>query len=451
MPGIPKIVLERLKAKSAAAVPSGVPARPPSFQGAEHPDANLLAAFVEKTLTAQERTEVLDHLAQCAACREVVAVTVPAEVEEAQPARIAARRGWSAWPILRWGALAAALGVVAIIVVVHEYPSRRQAAVSTGIRPAAVPGEGRSEPQISANLPPAQPSPEATRAKAEAESRESAREMAKLEMGAAHSVGRNVATQPASAETKQQVTLMAAARPPTAEAENVPITGRETSTSGGAVGVGAMPAAPSPAKPAFRVSAAQVGGPQAEARGVPPAGGAAATVKTESATAASDLNTDQALGVSRKATATTSRAAARLKGGPPAGEFAPTAMAARGESKDKLGPAAALWTISASGKVERSEDGAKSWQEVPVDNAVTFRVVTASGTEVWAGGSGGALYHSRDGGANWQRVKLESGGSAISQAVVGIRVRDPQHLTVTTASGEQWVSEDGGQHWQRAQ
>jgi hypothetical protein len=451
MPGIPKIVLERLRAKSAAS--SGAPPGLPSFQGAEHPDANLLAAFAEKTLSARERGEVLAHLAQCAACREVVTLTVPEEVEEAEPARVAARRGWNVWPALRWGALVAALGVVAIVVVVHEYPSRRQAAVSTGIRPAAVPAEGKAVPQTSAKLPPVEPSAEVAAAKSQAEERESRDEMAKLEMGATRSRGRNVASQPASAETKQHVTLMAAARPPAAaEAENAPPVpaDRETSTSGGTVAAGALPVARPPAEPAFRVSAAHKGEPLAETRGAAPAGGAVAAVKTESATAASDLNTDQALGVSRKAiTAKTAQANARLKGGPPAGEFAPMAMATRGESMSKLGPPAALWTISASGKVERSEDGAKTWQEVPIDDAVTFRVVTASGTEVWAGGSGGALFHSSDGGANWQRVKLESGGTAVVQAVVGIRVRDPQHLTVTTASGEQWVSEDGGRHWQR--
>jgi photosystem II stability/assembly factor-like uncharacterized protein len=125
------------------------------------------------------------------------------------------------------------------------------------------------------------------------------------------------------------------------------------------------------------------------------------------------------------------------------------AMAARSESKSKRGPRGALWNISASGKVQRSEDNAKSWEEVQVDDAVTFRVITASGGEVWAGGSGGTLYHSSDGGVNWQRVNLESGGSSVTEAIVGIRVRDPEHLTVTTASGEQWVTEDGGQHWQR--
>jgi photosystem II stability/assembly factor-like uncharacterized protein len=127
------------------------------------------------------------------------------------------------------------------------------------------------------------------------------------------------------------------------------------------------------------------------------------------------------------------------------------AMAARTESKSALGLPAALWSISASGKVQRSQDGAKTWEEVPVADGVTFRVITASAGEVWVGGPGGALYHSSDGGVGWQRVNLESGGISVTEAIVGIRVRDPQHLTVTTAAGEHWVTEDGGQHWRREQ
>jgi photosystem II stability/assembly factor-like uncharacterized protein len=118
------------------------------------------------------------------------------------------------------------------------------------------------------------------------------------------------------------------------------------------------------------------------------------------------------------------------------------------------GPAAqpaALWSISPSGKVLRSYDGGKIWKEVRVDDSVTFRVVQAIGREVWAGGSAGALYHSSDGGATWTRVNLSSGGSPTTESIVVINssTRDLQHITVVTVSGEQWTTEDGGQHWQR--
>jgi photosystem II stability/assembly factor-like uncharacterized protein len=125
--------------------------------------------------------------------------------------------------------------------------------------------------------------------------------------------------------------------------------------------------------------------------------------------------------------------------------------ALRAELESAMAPPAALWSISGSGKVQRSNGGGKTWEEVRVDDRVTFRVIQALGREVWAGGSGGALYHSSDGGAIWTRVNLSSGGSPTTEAIVLIvsSLHDPQHVTVRTASGEQWDTEDGGQHWQR--
>jgi photosystem II stability/assembly factor-like uncharacterized protein len=112
---------------------------------------------------------------------------------------------------------------------------------------------------------------------------------------------------------------------------------------------------------------------------------------------------------------------------------------------------AALWTISPDGKVRRSDDGGKTWEEVRVDDRVTFRVIQAMGKEVWAGGSGGALYHSSDSGATWKLVNLISEGSPTTETIVLINSpsHDAQHVTVKSASGEQWTTEDGGQHWER--
>ena len=42
-----------------------------------HPDADQLNAFVEQALPAHEREQTLAHLAECAACRQVVALSLP--------------------------------------------------------------------------------------------------------------------------------------------------------------------------------------------------------------------------------------------------------------------------------------------------------------------------------------------------------------------------------------
>ena len=61
MAELPKIVKSRLVQQRSA-------------DHAEHPDANLLAAFAEQTLLERERASISAHLAQCADCRESLAL-----------------------------------------------------------------------------------------------------------------------------------------------------------------------------------------------------------------------------------------------------------------------------------------------------------------------------------------------------------------------------------------
>ena len=62
MEQLPKIVQQRLRA----------PAKP-----GIHPDPDLLAAFAEKSLNDRERSQVLQHLVECADCREVLSLAMP--------------------------------------------------------------------------------------------------------------------------------------------------------------------------------------------------------------------------------------------------------------------------------------------------------------------------------------------------------------------------------------
>ncbi len=96
MQNVPKIVRDRLRAA------------PPAVN---HPDADLLTAFAERSLTDRERAVVLEHLARCGDCRDIVALSLP-EIESVQTAVRPSPSGWFTWPALRWGFVAA--GVVAI-------------------------------------------------------------------------------------------------------------------------------------------------------------------------------------------------------------------------------------------------------------------------------------------------------------------------------------------------
>ena len=98
MQDVPKIVLERLKATAPVV---------------NHPDADALTAFAEQSLPASERSTVLEHLARCSDCREVIALALPPTEEVTAAATLPVRSGWLTWPVLRWGLVAAAIVIIA--------------------------------------------------------------------------------------------------------------------------------------------------------------------------------------------------------------------------------------------------------------------------------------------------------------------------------------------------
>src|SRR5450755_4375964 len=113
----PKIVVQRLKAAPKPEV---------------HPDPDLLAAFAEKSLGDRERAPLLEHLAQCSECREIVSLAQP-QFELERVAAVAAatmpapvRPSWLRGPIFRWTALAACGAVIAV----GAFTLRRQSLAS---------------------------------------------------------------------------------------------------------------------------------------------------------------------------------------------------------------------------------------------------------------------------------------------------------------------------------
>jgi Photosynthesis system II assembly factor YCF48/Putative zinc-finger len=121
---------------------------------AEHPEPNLLNAFVEQSLSERERLQVLQHLSQCVNCREVVALST-AQLDVAGAVSLApARAGWLAWPGLRWVAAVACIVVVGAAITIHQ---RRESAPDSPMQasvsiPAIV---DKATPPQSADLNPA--------------------------------------------------------------------------------------------------------------------------------------------------------------------------------------------------------------------------------------------------------------------------------------------------------
>ena len=136
MTEIPKIVSQRLQAMSELR---------------DHPDPNLLTAFVERSLKSGDRVRVLEHLSVCSNCREVVSFSAMQPETSTMVSLAPSTSSWLSWPALRWGAAVACVIVVGAAVTLHLKREPQQiAAVVTDRRPA----EARnSEQNISSQLP----------------------------------------------------------------------------------------------------------------------------------------------------------------------------------------------------------------------------------------------------------------------------------------------------------
>jgi hypothetical protein len=130
MTEIPKIVAQRLQAVTRLG---------------DHPDPDLLNAFVERSLVQRERVQILDHLAQCNNCREIVSLTATQPNTADAASVLSSSPTWLSWPVLRWGALVACVVVVGAVVTLHQKQEGRQTAASVAEEKAG-PGPQRPAP-----------------------------------------------------------------------------------------------------------------------------------------------------------------------------------------------------------------------------------------------------------------------------------------------------------------
>jgi hypothetical protein len=481
MQNVPKIVRERLKAATPAV---------------NHPDADVLTAFAERSLPELERAIVLEHLARCGDCRDIVALSLPA-TEAVEAAAIQARGQWFAWPTLRWAFVAAGVVAIASLGVVQlqhrevaqmagkQSVSREAVAVSLEAKnqttslpmvsaPAATEQTKEKKSQVPALV--LKDSGNASRQASAASNQVTRAEEPSLQKppGSRGAVGGVVAGQlsngPKMPEQWQQrqnafgLQANAAPAPP-------PPTAKQTAdayASSNILTTEARQSAQAPsAAPAINTAAEnldahvqeQPSSPQPESDAV---GKAKQPVKVEAQGAASAQETMVA--------ATPRDISAGRNDG----------ANVRNSNQLNTSPSSTFrWIVNSDGGLERSVDRGNSWQGVDVnaqnsassmssklaakaarakdksdtkkEAAATpvFRAVAAMGTEVWAGGSTGALFHSSDGGNHWTRVVPLFAGSTLTGDVVTLEFSDPQHGKITTSTPEVWTTTDAGLTWQK--
>jgi hypothetical protein len=423
MEQLPKIVTQRLQATSKAG---------------PHPDPNLLTALVEKSLAERERVQVLEHIAQCANCRDIVALSLP-EIEMAR-ATAPTKSGWLSWRVLRWGAAAACVVVVGAAVSLHK-----QARMAPGTPRIAAALEQK------AAAPPTMASP-AVPAPAESERDLYVLRDAEKKPGASPAPI-SAAQQPARA--KGDVT---AAAPALSKQLGAPAFANSRAVSAASVPTRADNR-PSPA-PASQMAAAP---PSAAKSGELDTKETAQTEQvTVAAPTASDQLADKVAPTLEVAQSTTGKAkdASQKATAPAAGMVggAMTAnrkMAVSESARNELNSSYAAnlvlprWTLSSDGSLQRSLDAGETWQAISVPGNVTFRALAAVGTEIWVGGAKGAFYHSSDAGEHWMQVKPVADGKPLTADIIGVEFTDARHGKLTTAASETWTTTDAGQTWSK--
>lgn len=457
MEQVPKIVSERLKAAAPAL---------------DHPDADILTAFSERTLNERERGTVLEHLSRCADCRDILALALP-ETEEVQRVLQPAPTGWFAWPTLRWGFAAAGIVIVASLGVLQYRKQHEASFIAQRSGPPVMAEQAREKKADAVPTPEPQP-PALTASDSSPAVNKLKEETAKLDVkpvnrdeaspapappapsrilsfnqktlphgpAAANQMQLNANLQQQNSSALQQAQVQI----PVAKKQLADQGARVTQSQPVEVAAGAAPVA-ADAERKLEVQSQSVeeqtlNGGQADSR--------------------VDTQNPAVIGYTAKA-----RGAVR----------SPVAVA----SSVGLATQSTRWTINPAGGLERSVDQGKTWQDVDVsqsppaplsltlaknappvaDNeakdkiersksaSIVFRAVSSNGSDVWAGGSSGLLYHSTDSGAHWTRVIPSSAGVALTGEVLTVSFIDPQHGKVSTSTSELWTTRDGGQTWDK--
>jgi Photosynthesis system II assembly factor YCF48 len=415
MGDVSKIVRQRLHATAKAGA---------------HPDANILTAFSAKSLGEHERLRVLEHLAQCAGCREVVSLAIPELDPTCVLSPSPARAPWLRWPVLRWGALAACVVVVGAAVTLR-HPKRESMGTFVAARQEAAVAEkssaesrisNRESDELAAKVGPRVPQDKPERAIVPRLARrvdQSAPVDAKVATSAPNVA--QSANEPSAAQMSQVAGITAPAPQLSKSADAVLKKDGQEDTLRGSTG---------------KARTAEVGGSRemvevtAAAPEVAEALPGKAKEEKDSPSNTQSVAVTDKFGVVATSPVGTTRSRNRLT------------------LADVAGPAP-RWTLSSSGTLERSLDAGQTWETIPVANTTVFRALSAIGSEIWVGGSGGALYHSSDAGQHWVQVKPTADGKSVTADIVRVEFSDARRGKLTTANNETWVTTDAGQSWQK--
>lgn len=466
-------------------------------QGASvHPDADLLTAYAEQILTSSERSQVLEHLAACRQCRDVVSLALePVAVEKAPVLVATPRRRWFLTPQFALVAAVAAMAV-GVGIVMRLQPSQPATfqeakavpptAVNSGSADSSPAQPGSATEKDTHAVPPPKGVPSfagpTTNHQKDAGTRSLQVEARNAPLKDTAGKATASAMSPASPANRPEPkkkdagfggqTQLASAAPSRQDYVNLQMFASDASYQGASGGE--LPSAPSPAPAASTITQARAlaGGPptifadipnnavKQSQRGMtlyqPPAARESAGILGKVVDAGKHLRAKR-LGPAIPAEAIKSFAMA--SGAPPTDQAAEVA-AARAPAKPESMTLKESSAFSANGLRARNNDQwngglrwsvdhgklydeAKGHAEMTSVSGMEFSMVWQGDAEVWAGGSRAALIHSSDSGATWEKIAL---GDSATGTVVGIEVSGA-NVVVKTSSNQTWTSHDGGKSW----
>ncbi len=383
MQDAPKIVVKRLQ-EMAVSDP--------------HPEPNLLASFAEQALDRSDRNLVLDHLARCAECRQIVALAVPEVEPEAVSGSGFIRPGWLRLPALRWGfGTVAVLALISAGVLRYKQPHAPQTdlATSSSHPGPMIAGQTDVAPRQSA---PVSQSP------------------------------------PASQEENTQASISTLKnRETSAHSQSLAAKGGLQSAANSGITSDQAKQIESPTtKIVNNLAPDQLVQKQAQA------------ASPYDSYASSDV-------VKAKAAVPTQASGASAPAFSPAGIPPQTSPSLMQSDSPR-------WAVTAIGGLQRSFDAGRTWQDVSVittdgqsQNKIVFRAVAAVGPEVWAGGLGAILYHSSDSGTTWQQALPSTSGTQPAGDITQIEFSNSQQGKISTSAGETWTTSDNGTTWAKQQ
>lgn len=481
MPELPNLLRQRL-----AATDNG--------ETQAHPDAEMLTAYMEQSLTPAESKTVVAHLAVCEPCREVVALS---QAVMAQPDTQAVL---TPAPVARWrrlftpvfGAAAAVAAMAVIAFMVFQLPQKNpQQALNN---PASQPAQETQQAKATSAGEQASPESKAAAPTQHAEMRPEPSAASDL-VAAAKETQERLEDSGRAKTAKKLASAAPMAAAPAASAENVPVltaalprkdyvnTNFFNANGPDKIVVDSqgnnLPAAPQPQPGATSTVFNTANNKITIFADLPANAADKSNVRLLTPTPSQEhlgctvckivQSTAHTLGFRNPVRAPALRAGALSSsalGGP--GMFSgaieknqPAEISAAPARADSDSFAASS-SLSAGAMAYRSADsatptwkvadgklmkfsGQAQWEDAnPIaGSTMEFSFVNARGSDVWAGGSHASLIHSRDGGRTWETIKL---GDNASGMIVSI-IAGTMSVQVKTSDNQTWSSADGGKSW----